>query len=284
MKKRPTLAVMKFASCDGCQLTLLDAEDELLAVAEAVHISHFAEASSRLEPGPYDVALVEGSVTTPEDRLRLLKLRADSKVLVSIGACATAGGVQALRNFADHQEFMQAVYARPDFIETLATSTPISSHVKVDFELRGCPIDKRQLLEVIAALVAGHRPRTSTESVCQPCKRRGTVCVVVARSLPCLGPVTQAGCGSICPAYDRGCYGCFGPVRQPNLPTMTRQLINNGMETSDTALFLQSFNAFAPSFSDESQRLWQIAGQPLSLHESVRKPVNDGEWLEADDE
>jgi coenzyme F420-reducing hydrogenase gamma subunit len=277
MNKRPTLAVMKFASCDGCQLTLLDAEDELLAVAEAVQISHFAEASSRLEPGPYDVALVEGSVTTPEDRLRLLKLRADSKYLVSIGACATAGGVQALRNFADHQEFMQAVYARPDFIETLATSTPISSHVKVDFELRGCPIDKRQLLEVIAALVAGHRPRTSTESVCQPCKRRGTVCVVVARSLPCLGPVTQAGCGSICPAYDRGCYGCFGPARQPNLPTMTRQLVNNGMKTSDTALFLQSFNAFAPSFSDESQRLWQIAGHPKGSHASERKPVNGNE-------
>jgi sulfhydrogenase subunit delta len=269
MTKRPTLAVMKFASCDGCQLTLLDAEDELLAVAEAVQISHFAEASSRLEPGPYDVALVEGSITTPEDRHRLIKLRAESKFLVTIGACATAGGVQALRNFADHQEFMQSVYARPDYIETLATSTPISAHVKVDFELRGCPIDKHQLLEVIASLVAGHRPRTSTESVCQPCKRRGTVCVVVARSVPCLGPVTQAGCGSICPAYDRGCYGCFGPSHQPNLPSMTKQLVNNGMDTVDTALFLQSFNTYSPAFSTESQRLWQIAGRPQKLHPSL---------------
>ncbi len=269
MTKRPTLAVMKFASCDGCQLTLLDAEDELLAVAEAVHISHFAEASSRLEPGPYDVALVEGSITTPEDRHRLLKLRAESKFLVTIGACATAGGVQALRNFADHQEFMRSVYARPDYIETLATSTPISSHVKVDFELRGCPIDKHQLLEVIASLVAGHRPRTSTESVCQPCKRRGTVCVVVARRVPCLGPVTQAGCGSICPAYDRGCYGCFGPSHQPNLPSMTQRLVSNGMDTADSALFLQSFNTYSPAFSHESQRLWQIAGRPQKLHPSL---------------
>jgi sulfhydrogenase subunit delta len=269
MNKRPTLAVIKFASCDGCQLTLLDAEDELLAVADAVHISHFAEASSRLLPGPYDVTLVEGSITTPEDRKRLIKLRAESKFLVTIGACATAGGVQALRNFADHQEFMQSVYARPDYIDTLATSTPISAHVKVDFELRGCPIDKHQLLEVIASLVAGHRPRTSTESVCQPCKRRGTVCVVVSRSVPCLGPVTQAGCGSICPAYDRGCYGCFGPSRQPNLPSMTRQLVSNGMDRTDSALFLQSFNAYAPAFSVESQRLWQIAGQPQRLHPSL---------------
>ena len=269
MTKRPTLAVIKFASCDGCQLTLLDAEDELLAVAEAVHISHFAEASSRLEPGPYDVALVEGSITTPEDRHRLLKLRAESKFLVTIGACATAGGVQALRNFADHQEFMRSVYARPDYIETLATSTPISSHVKVDFELRGCPIDKHQLLEVIASLVASHQPRTSTESVCQPCKRRGTVCVVVARSVPCLGPVTQAGCGSICPAYDRGCYGCFGPSHQPNLPSMTQRLVSNGMDTADSAIFLQSFNTYSPAFSHESQRLWQIAGRPQKLHPSL---------------
>jgi coenzyme F420-reducing hydrogenase gamma subunit len=137
--KRPTLAVVKFASCDGCQLTLLDAEDELLAVSEAFDIVHFAEASSRLEPGPYDIAFVEGSITTPEDRKRLLQLRTDSKVLVTIGACATAGGVQALRNFADHDEFMQSVYARPDYIQTLATSTPISSHVKVDFECEVAP-------------------------------------------------------------------------------------------------------------------------------------------------
>lgn len=269
MSSRPKLAVIKFASCDGCQLTLLDAEDDLLAVAEAVQISHFAEASSRLEPGPYDVSLVEGSITNPEDLRRLLQLRADSKFLVTIGACATAGGVQALCNFADHQEFMKSVYARPDYIETLGTSTPISAHVKVDFELRGCPIDKYQLLEVIASLVAGHRPRTSTESVCQPCKRRGTVCVVVAQGQPCLGPVTQAGCGSICPAYDRGCYGCFGPSAQPNLPSLTRQLVVNGMQTTEVAMFLQSFNAYSKSFSVESQRLWQIAGQPQRLHPSL---------------
>ncbi len=262
----PRLAVMKFASCDGCQLTLLDAEDELLAVAQAVHIAHFAEASSDLQPGPYDVALVEGSITTPEDRRRILRLRKDSKYLVTIGACATAGGVQALRNFANHQEFMRAVYARPDYIETLETSTPISAHVKVDFELRGCPIDKHQLLEVIAALVAGHRPRTSTESVCQPCKRRGTVCVVVAQDLPCLGPVTQAGCGAICPAYDRGCYGCFGPSRQPNMIGLSNQLLRSRMTDVDAALFLQSFNAYAPQFASESQRLWQIAGYAKPLH------------------
>ncbi|MBX3422278.1 MAG: oxidoreductase [Pirellulaceae bacterium] len=269
MPNKPRLAVIKFASCDGCQLTLLDAEDELLSIAEAVHIAHFAEASSHLEPGPYDVALVEGSITTEEDRHRVRRLRADSKYLVTIGACATAGGVQALRNFADHQDFLRAVYAHPSYIQSLATSTPISAHVKVDFELRGCPIDKHQLLEVIASLVAGQRPRTSTESVCQPCKRRGTVCVVVAQGLACLGPVTQAGCGSICPAYDRGCYGCFGPTRQPNMTSQSDHILRPRMPAADAALCLQSFNTYAPAFSQESQRLWNIAGQPKPLHPSL---------------
>ncbi len=255
MSDRPRLAVAKFASCDGCQLTLLDAEDELLTVASAVHIAHFAEASSRLEPGPYDVTLVEGSITTPEDLQRLQQLRADTKFLITIGACATAGGVQALRNFADHAEFMRAVYARPDYIKTLATSTPISAHVRVDFELRGCPIDKHQLLEVLAALIRGQQPKTSTESVCQPCKRRGTVCVIVAQGIPCLGPITQAGCGAICPSYDRGCYGCFGPTRQPNVRGLSEQVLTQLQPPRAAAHLLRSFNAYAPEFSSESSRL-----------------------------
>ena len=259
MSYRPKLAVMKFASCDGCQLTLLDCEDELLALADAVQISHFAEASSCLQPGPYDVALVEGSITTPEDQHRIHNLRSQSKFLVTIGACATAGGIQALRNFADHREYLQAVYARPDYIETLATSTPISAHVRVDFELRGCPVDKHQLLEVLASLIAGQQPRTSSESVCQPCKRRGTVCVVVAKNLPCLGPVTQAGCGAICPAFDRGCYGCFGPSVQPNLRGLSQQLLATRLPADESAMLLQSFNAYAPEFAAEGKRLWQIS-------------------------
>lgn len=224
MNAKPRLAVVKLASCDGCQLTLLDAEDELLALAGAVHIAHFAEASSNLEDGPYDIALVEGSITTPHDIVRLKQLRAASRKLVTIGACATAGGIQALRNFSSHADFMRSVYANPEWIETLATSTPIGQHVRVDFELRGCPVDKQQLLEVLWALLAGQRPRTSTECVCGPCKRRGNVCVVVAQGRACLGPITQAGCGAICPAYDRGCYGCFGQLTQINLPA-TQQML-----------------------------------------------------------
>ena len=206
----PTLAVWKFASCDGCQLTLLNCEDELLAIAGAIQIANFTEASREVLPGPYDVSIVEGSITTPSDAARIREVREKSRFLITIGACATAGGVQALRNFGD--DLAPVVYASPQYIDSLRTSTPIAEHVRVDFELRGCPIDKRQLIEVIAAFLAGRRPNVRAHSVCVECKRAGRVCVMVAHGTPCLGPMTQAGCGALCPSVGRGCYGCFGPA------------------------------------------------------------------------
>lgn len=255
MSKKPTLAVFKFASCDGCQLSLLDCEDELLAVADRLHIAYFLEATDRIEEGPFDVTLVEGSITTPGDAQRIRTVRAKSKFLVTIGACATAGGIQALRNWASTPEYLQAVYARPDYIQTLDTSTPIAAHVPVDFELRGCPINRHQLLEVITSLLAGRRPRTSVHSVCLDCKRRGTVCVMVARGVPCLGPVTHAGCGAICPSYDRGCYGCYGPAAQPNLVSLTTQFRAEGLAADEAVRLLRGFNAYSPEFRAESDRL-----------------------------
>ena len=206
----PTLAVWKFASCDGCQLTLLNCEDELLAIARSVRIASFTEASSKVLPGPYDISIVEGSISTPSDAARIREVRDQSRFLITIGACATAGGVQALRNFGG--DLAPVVYASPEYIDSLRTSTPIADHVPVDFELRGCPVSKRQMLEVIAALLAGRRPNVPKHSVCMECKRAGRVCVVVAHGTPCLGPVTQAGCGALCPSVGRGCYGCFGPA------------------------------------------------------------------------
>ncbi|MFJ3636032.1 oxidoreductase [Streptomyces sp. NPDC090112] len=242
---RPRLGVFKFASCDGCQLTLLDCEDELLAIAAEVDIAHFTEASSDAAPGPYDLALVEGSISTPEHLDRIRRIRAESRRLVTIGACATAGGVQALRNYADVEEYLATVYAHPEYIATLATSTPISAHVRVDFELRGCPIDRGQLVEVITAFLSGRKPGIPNHSVCFACKRRGNVCVTVAHGTPCLGPVTHAGCGALCPTYGRGCYGCFGPAGTTNLPALIPLLHRDGMSAEDTARFLHTYNVTA---------------------------------------
>jgi sulfhydrogenase subunit delta len=240
---KPTLAVWKFTSCDGCQLSLLDLEDELLAIADQLEIAHFLEASSATVAGPYDVSLVEGSITTAHDRERIHEIRSASRFLISIGACATAGGIQALRNFADVEGFLAAVYATPEYVSTLSTSTPISDHVAVDLELQGCPINKRQLLEVISAFLQGRRPNVPTYSVCVECKRRGTPCVMVARGIACLGPVTNAGCGALCPAYARGCYGCFGPKEQPNVPSLRRWWVGElGVEEPAVERALATFN------------------------------------------
>jgi len=253
-ERKPRLAVWKFASCDGCQLSLLDCEDELLAVAGAIDIAYFPEAVRADVRGRYDLSLVEGSVTTPHDAERIRDVRRRSKTLITIGACATAGGIQSLRNFADVAEFTSIVYARPDYIETLATSTAIADHVPVDFELRGCPISKRQLLEVISAYLAGRRPVTPPHSVCMECKLRDNVCVMVAHGTPCLGPATHAGCGAICPSYDRGCYGCYGPMETPNAASLSRRLKDLGMDKRQVRDIYRSFNANAPDFRKESER------------------------------
>jgi sulfhydrogenase subunit delta len=250
--RKPTLAVWKFASCDGCQLTLLNCEDQLLEVAASVQIASFPEASREVIAGPYDLSLVEGSITTPADAQRIRDVREASRFLVTIGACATAGGIQALRNFGDVEEFSRLVYARPDYIATLSTSTAIADHVDVDFELRGCPIDRRQLLDVVAAFLHGRRPNVRGHSVCIECKRAGITCVMVAHGTPCLGPVTQAGCGALCPSYARGCYGCFGPMEAPNTAALAAWWQRLGVDDPGLVRVFRTFNANAAPFRKEA--------------------------------
>jgi coenzyme F420-reducing hydrogenase gamma subunit len=250
--RKPKLAVWKFASCDGCQLSLLSLEDHLLAIAGEIEIAYFLEASRAVAKGPYDLSLVEGSITTPDDAERIRRVRGASKHLITIGACATAGGIQALRNFKNVEEFTSIVYARPDYIDTLERSTPIEDHVQVDFELRGCPINPQQLLEVISAFLNDRRPNTPPHSVCVECKLRGTVCVMVAQGIPCLGPVTHAGCGAICPAYNRGCYGCYGPKETPNTASLSACWQGLGVKGEDLVRVYRGFNAYAEAFKEES--------------------------------
>ncbi|MHB1473404.1 MAG: NADH-quinone oxidoreductase subunit B family protein [Dermatophilaceae bacterium] len=261
--RHPKLAVWKFASCDGCQLTLLNCEDELIPLAGEVEIAYFPEATRAVVEGPYDVSLVEGSVTTPADAERILEVRRVSRRLITIGACATSGGIQALRNFSDVAQYRSIVYAHPEYVETLERSTPISAHVTVDYELHGCPVDSKQLLEVLAAFVQDRRPRIPAYSVCVECKRRGALCVAVAHGTPCLGPVTQAGCGALCPAYARGCYGCFGPQDTANTGSLADRLRLLGMDEAQVLRVFRTFNAGAEPFRRESER-----------HESQR---HDGE-------
>lgn len=252
-KTKPKLAVWKFSSCDGCQLSLLDCEDELLAVAEHVEIANFPEASRRVAKGPYDISLVEGSITTPHDAERIHQVRKLSKFLVTIGACATAGGIQALRNFQDVREFTSIVYANPSYIETLNKSTPIADHVFVDYELRGCPVNKHQLVEVLSAFLNRRKPNIPPYGVCMECKRKGTPCVMVAHGTPCLGPVTQAGCDALCPSYNRGCFGCFGPKELPNTASLSEWWRSLGVDDTNILRAFRTFNAYAEPFRKASE-------------------------------
>ncbi len=253
MAGKPRLGVFKFSSCDGCQLTLLDCEDELLAVAGAIEIAYFPEATRRDDVGRYDIALVEGSVTTPHEAELIKDIRARSTTLIAIGACATSGGIQALKNGADTNSFINAVYAHPEFIHTLDTATPISDHVTVDFELRGCPISKHHMIELVTATLAGRYPQTPPHSTCIDCKMAGNVCVMVAEGKPCLGPVTHSGCGALCPSYARGCYGCFGPKETPNTAPLAARLAENGASQRDIHRLFSTFNTNAPAFREEAK-------------------------------
>lgn len=252
-RRRPKLAVWKFASCDGCQLSLLDLEDELLSLAAAVDIAYFREATSKASKGPFELSLVDGSITTSHDIERIREVRRRSRYLVALGACATTGGIQALRNFKDVKEFTALVYARPEYIDTLQQSRGIADYVHVDFELRGCPPNKHQLLEVVSAFLNGRRPNIASHSVCVECKLRGNVCVMVTGT-PCLGPVTHAGCGALCPSYRRGCYGCFGPMEAPNMKSLSRAFTGAGVKKKDLLRVLRTFNANAPAFKEESEK------------------------------
>jgi coenzyme F420-reducing hydrogenase gamma subunit len=246
--QKPTVAVYKFSSCDGCQLSILNMEDELLDLANSIDIAFFLEATRAQRPGPYDIALVEGSITTPHEIERIKEIRVQAKTVIALGTCATSGGIQALRNFASADEYAKMVYGHPEYLHYLKTATPIAEHILVDMELWGCPVNKAQVLEVIVALLNNRRPNLPSHSVCLECKRRGTTCVIVDKSIPCIGPATQAGCGAICPAMGRGCYGCFGPARDVNTSAMTTMLLKTERRPGETVRLFRGISGYAPVF------------------------------------
>jgi len=204
--------------------------------------------------GPYDIALVEGSITTRHDIERILDIRKQSKMLITIGACATAGGIQALRNYANVSEFVNVVYAHPEYISTLRTSTPISDHVPVDFELNGCPINKMQLIELISATLNNRRPLIKAHSVCVECKLRGTACLMVTKGEPCMGPVTHAGCDALCPSYNRGCFGCYGPNESPNTASIANEFAHLGLSSAEITRLFRLFTTESEAFREESRK------------------------------
>lgn len=249
MMTKPRLAVHKFTSCDGCQLAFLNAGAALLVLSEFVEIVHFAEAGAVDLVAKVDIAFVEGSISTPDEILRIKKIRENSKYIITIGACATAGGIQALRNAVDYKEWMKSIYAAPEHIKSLATSTAISHHIKVDCELWGCPVNTHQVLDAIRSLLSNATPRIKRDSICIECKRKGIVCVLVAKNQPCMGPVTQTGCGALCPAVGRACYACYGPKETSNTSSLGNWFEYLGLSKQSIAQQFLHINNQAPAFN-----------------------------------
>ena len=247
---KPTVSVYKFSSCDGCQLSILNLEDELLDLVGAVEIAYFLEARRRELPGPYDIGIVEGSVTTPHEAERIQEVRKQNRFLIALGTCATAGGIQALRNFTKVDDLALQVYEHPEYLHTLEKCTPISEHVKVDLEIWGCPVNKYQVLEAVAALLQNRKPNLPTHSLCLDCKRKGTVCVEVAQGTLCLGPITRTGCGVLCPSNGRGCYGCFGPALSAEHATLANMLVKMEHYQGETVRLMRNFAGYAPKFRE----------------------------------
>jgi len=251
---RPRLAVHKFSSCDGCQLALLNAGESLLLLAEKVELVHFVEAGVVNEMAECDIALIEGSVSTPQEMERIKHIRAHTQYLVTIGACATAGGIQALRNYADGQQWINSIYAQPEYIASLSTVTPIAAHVRVDFELWGCPINTKQVLAMVQSLLLDVTPVDVNDSVCIDCKRQGNNCVLVTQQEPCLGPVTRTGCGALCPQFGRACYGCYGPQENPNVPALRQRFEGLGLAPEIARQRFQFITSTAPAFASAAKK------------------------------
>lgn len=264
---RPRVAVHKFSSCDGCQLAFLNLGEPLLALAESVDILHFAEAGPIDEDAEVDIAFVEGSIARSKDAERLKKIRENSRYVVTIGACATAGGIQALRNLHDAGDWMAGIYAQPEFVDLLPESKPIAAVIKVDLELWGCPVNGAQVLGVTKALLTGHLPRIDHSAVCMTCKRQNLVCVMVTQGKPCMGPVTQTGCGALCPSMQRDCYACYGPAAQANVSAFSKHLAATGMTPREIGQRFLFINSQASPFSDAGNAWFDAAAsetQPVS--------------------
>ena len=245
---KPRVAVHKFSSCDGCQLAFLNAGEDLLTLSKLVELVHFAEAGPIDVEQKVDIAFVEGSINTEEDIQRIQQVRDNSDVLITLGACATAGGLQALRNLADADEWVKAIYAQPQYISSLGTATSIRQHVKVDLELWGCPVNGRQVLAAVRALLFGVAPVEENDKVCLECKRQQTVCVMVAKGEPCMGPVTRTGCGALCPRFGRDCYACFGPAENINTAALGKRLQGLGLLPEAIARRFHFINNAEPQF------------------------------------
>lgn len=227
----PRIAFFDFTSCEGCQLTVLDALQTHPELLQVVNIVEFREASSARSDN-YDIAFIEGSCTRPSDEERLKRIRETAVYVIALGACAHLGGINAIRNRHTLPDVRQYVYGdKADWYDTYEARA-IDKVIKVDAVIPGCPIDRDEFVRIVTVLLQGRQPKLPDYPMCIECKLHENICVF-DRGGVCLGPITRAGCDAICPAYGCGCEGCRGLVSAPNMEAFKEVLAEHGLSQAE---------------------------------------------------
>ena len=250
--KKPSVAVFKFSSDAGCQLEILNLENNLLDILELVDFTYFPMASRYYGPGPYDIGFVEGAVTSPEEIARIKHVRAQCKILVALGSCACFGGLPSIKNSLSQREVEEKVYPDTSVIHSIK-AMGIDQYVKVDAYLKGCPIDKNELVELIKGILLDIKPYLRPHSVCIECKLRENPCMFLGDGRVCMGPVTSAGCGAVCPSKNRPCEGCRGPANDPNASSLARTLLEYGLSPREVELKFRKYAGETPPFREGAE-------------------------------
>ncbi len=239
---KPKIAFFDFTSCEGCQLNKLNLENELPDILRHVELVEFREAMDD-KADYYDIAFIEGSLSTPSCINRIHDIRRRSNILVALGACATIGGINSMKNLQPIETVRETVYGEEKYRFPTLPAIPVSAVVKVDYEIRGCPMSIPEFLRVLKALLMGKAPNLPDSAVCVECKLRENECLY-DRGIVCLGPVTVGGCEAICPSFGQFCTGCRGLVPNPNKDAMLDILTQHGLSLEDAQKRFLLFNSY----------------------------------------
>ena len=238
---KPKVGIFGFTGCGGCQLEILNLEDQLLDLVGAIEIVHFTEAITEFSD-TYEIALVEGSITTEHGVERIKKIGDIAKIVVAMGSCAVNGGLNCMKNLYGLEKAKDLVYGdKKDWIDSIEVK-PVDAYINVDYYARGCPPNRFEIVDIVRSLIVGRKPEIPNYPVCIECKRNGNTCVYdLGKS--CLGPVTRAGCDSRCPNSVDGCEGCRGPVDDPNMNAQKDLLAEHGLTVDDIMAEFNLYNA-----------------------------------------
>jgi len=241
---KPRVGMFAFTCCEGCGLAVIECENELLDVLNLINLVEWREGlSEKADPPELDIALVEGSISTHADERKLKAIRERAKVLVALGACAHTGGLNALKNRYGMQEVKQMVYGDAGQQFDTIPARPLSAVVPVDLFLPGCPIDRNEFMTVVRDVALGKTPSLPSYPVCVECKKKENVCVFF-KGMNCMGPVTRAGCGALCPTFGDGCEGCRGLVDNPNEQAHKETLAEAGLSLDEVLKHFDMFNSY----------------------------------------